>query len=96
MLYNVASIFFGLLALGVPARVILGVARPGAWSVLASGSCCAAALLCQLLELARRAQLGDFAAIDDTIRAVCLAAAALAAAVLVLNLVALCVGNKRR
>ena len=91
MLYNVISIFFGLLALGVPARVLLGIARPGAWGVLASGSCCAAALLGQLLETARRVRLADLAAVADTVRAVCLAAAVLAALTFVLNAAALCV-----
>ena len=68
MLYNIISVFFGLLALGVPARVLLGIARPGAWGVLASGSCCAAALGCQLLEVARRASLADLAAVADTVQ----------------------------
>lgn len=91
MLYNIISIFFGLLALGVPARVLLGIARPGAWGVLASGSCCAAALLGQLLETARRARLGDFAAVADTAQAVCIAAAVLVMLTFVLNAAALCV-----
>ena len=91
MLYNVISVFFGLLALGVPARVLLGIARPGAWGVLASGSCCTAALGCQLLEVARRIGLGDLAAVADTAQTVCLAAAVLAVLTFVLNAAALCV-----
>lgn len=66
---------------GVPAR-----ARGGA---LASGACCAAALLCQLLEQARRVRLGDLAAVADTAQAVCAAAGALAVLTLVLNALAL-------
>ena len=91
MLYNSISVFFGLLALGVPARVLLGIARPGAWGVLASGSCCTAALGCQLLEVARRIGLGDLAAVADTAQTVWIAAAVLAVLTFVLNAAALCV-----
>ena len=89
MLYNILSIFFGLSALGLPALVLLRRTCPGAWGALASGACCAAALLCQLLEQARRVRLGDLAAVADTAQAVCAAAGALAVLTLVLNALAL-------
>lgn len=85
MLYNILSILLGLAAWAVPVWALLRCARPGGGKVLLSAGCCSAALLCQLLELARRVRLGDFAAVADTIRAVCIAAAVLCSMAFVLN-----------
>ena len=89
MLYNILSILLGLAAWAVPVWILLGRTLPGGGKVLISGFCCSAALLCQLLELARRVRLGDYAAIADTIRTVCIAAAVLCTVTFVLDLAAL-------
>lgn len=89
MLYNILSILLGLAAWAMPVWILLGRTLPGGGKVLISGFCCSAALLCRLLEIARRVQLGDYAAIADTIRAVCIAAAVLCVMTFVLNFAAL-------
>ena len=81
MYYNIASILLGLAALAVP---LLALRRGGGH--FASFGLCMAALLCQFFELARRAALGDLSAIADTVRAVCIAAAALCLLCMAVNL----------
>jgi len=49
---------------------------------------CTVSLLFQLLEIGRRVSLGDYAGIEDTIRAVLLASAVLTAVTILLNLAA--------
>ena len=57
---------------------------------------CGGALLCQLLELYRLVQIPDTAAIYDTLRARCLAAAVLLTLNLLLHLAALLRGRQKQ
>ena len=62
----------------------------------ASGFCCSASLLCQLLDNDRIAQLEDIAAILDTAHARVVCGAALLTACTVLNVLALVRSRKRK
>ena len=64
-------------------------------NTLASFSLCAVSLVVQLFEINRRVLLGDYAAIEDTIRAVLIASVALVSITIVLNLVALAKAKKK-
>ena len=54
-----------------------------------SVSLCAISLIFQLFEINRRVLLGDYAAIEDTIRAILIASVALVSVTIILNLVAI-------
>ena len=86
-MYNILSLGLGILAW------ILGgsAALRGKFGGLSFGSlgCCTVSLMVQFFELDRRAELGDFAAIDDTIGALTFVAAVLVGVTLVVNGVAL-------
>ena len=58
-------------------------------NTLVSFSLCVISLVCQLFEINRRVLLGDYAAIEDTIRAVLIASITLVSITTILNLVAL-------
>ena len=86
-LYNILSILLGLAAIGFGIH---------SFAVKGSLTCCTVSLGCtgaslffQILELNRRAKINDWAAIEDTIGAVALAAGALLACTLFVNLFAL-------
>lgn len=87
---NIAS-----LILGVCAWLFGGLAigTPNAFSshrnTLVSFGLCTVSLVFQLLEVNRRVLLGDYAAIEDTIRAVVIASVALVVITIILNVVAL-------
>lgn len=87
---NIAS-----LILGVCAWLFGGLAigTPNAFSshrnILVSFGLCTVSLVFQLLEVNRRVLLGDYAAIEDTIRAVVIASVALVVITIILNVVAL-------
>ena len=87
---NIAS-----LILGVCAWLFVGLAigTPNAFSshrnTLVSFGLCTVSLVFQLLEVNRRVLLGDYAAIEDTIRAVVIASVALVVITIILNVVAL-------
>ena len=53
-----------------------------------SGSLCAVSVVFQLFEINRRVLLGDYAAIEDTIRGVLFASVTLVSITIILNLVA--------
>ena len=57
-------------------------------NTLVSFSLCVISLVFQLFEINRRVLLGDYAAIEDTIRAVLIASVALVLITVILNLVA--------
>ena len=88
MLYNILSILLGLAAWAVPVWILLGRTLPGGGKVLISGFCCSAALLCRLLEIARRVQLGDYAAIADTIGGILTDSVVLVSVTVIVNLAA--------
>ena len=87
---NIAS-----LILGVCAWLFGGLAigTPNAFSshrnTMVSFGLCTVSLVFQLLEVNRRVLLGDYAAIEDTIRAVVIASVALVVITIILNVVAL-------
>ena len=58
-------------------------------NTLASFSLCAISLVFQLFEINRRVLLGDYAAIEDTIRAILIASVALVSVTIILNLIAI-------
>lgn len=87
--------------------LVLGI---GAWTVAAIGiakqpfshkfaiisfSLCVFALIGQLFEISRRVNLGDYAAIEDTIRAVLIASVVLCATTIILNVIALIKSRKK-
>ena len=71
----------------------LAIATPKAYTshrnTLVSFGLCAISRVFQLFEINRRVFLGDYAAIEDTIRAVLIASVALVSITMILNLVAL-------
>lgn len=85
----------GSLILGACAWLFGGLAirTPNAFSshrnTLVSFGLCTVSLVFQLLEVNRRVIIGDYAAIDDTIRAVVIASVALVVITIILNVVAL-------
>ena len=64
-------------------------------STMLSLVCCVISLLAQLIEISRRVNLGDYAAIEDTIRAIVMASVILVVVTVALNLVAIIRSKKR-
>ena len=92
----------GSLILGICAWLFggLAIATPKALSshrnTLVSIGLCTVSLVLQLLELNRRVIFGDYAAIEDTIRAVLIASIVLVVITIILNLVALVKTKKKQ
>ena len=88
-------LYIGSLILGACAWLFAGlaIATSKAYTshrnTLVSFGLCAISLVFQLFEINRRGFLGDYAAIEDTIRAVLIASVALVSITMILNLVAL-------
>lgn len=83
-LLNIGSLVLGLIAWALPiAAAVSRKSRPGLSA--ASFALCAASLAMQLFYNQHLVALRDWAAIEDTHRAVCLAAAALLAGTVLLN-----------
>lgn len=93
MFFNLASILLGISAI-VFAIHSLQV-RGCLICCTVSGALTGISLLCQLVALKFLAQIGDWAAIEDTIGARCFAAVALLAVIVILNLGALLRGRKK-
>jgi len=87
MIHNLASIYLGLLALGMGFAAInqKGAVLP----VFLSGAACIGALLGQLLQLRRLVTLRDWAAVEDTVGAIVFAAVFLTLLTVLLNTIAL-------
>ena len=85
----------GSLVLGVGSWLFAGLAMttPEAFTshrnTFVSFSLCAFSLVLQLFEINRRVILDDYAAIEDTIRAVLIASVVLVSVTILLNLIAL-------
>lgn len=81
------------LILGVGAWVVAAVAisKPvyAHKSTVLSFALCAFSLVVELFEISRRVNLGDYAAIEDTIRAVIIASIVLVVVTIILNIIAL-------
>ena len=92
MMWNLASIGLGLLALGLGFAAISrkGSALPVCFSLTA----CCFSLLGQLVELRYLTVIGDWAAVEDTVGARVFAAVFLLTLTLFLNLIALLRGRK--
>lgn len=89
MLFNIASLVLGI---GAWILAVLAIITPKAVTshrnTALSFSSCVLALVFQLFEINRRVIIGDYAAIEDTIRAVVIAAVVLSVVTVVLNIVA--------
>ena len=89
-MFNIGSLILGTCAWLFGG---LAIATPKALSshrnTLVSFGLCTVSLVFQLLEVNRRVISGDYAAIDDTIRAVVIASVALVVITIILNVVAL-------
>ena len=86
---NIGSLILGFCAwgfAGVP--IIMKKSSASYRNSVASFSFCLIALVLQLFEINRRVLLGDYAAIEDTIRAVLIASIVLIAVTVSLNLAA--------
>ena len=87
---NIGSLILGALAWLCAGLAITTVkAFTSHRNTLMSFSLCAISLVLQLFEINRRVLLGDYAALEDTIRAVLIASVALISITMILNLVAL-------
>ncbi|MBR6556036.1 MAG: hypothetical protein IKT60_01260 [Clostridia bacterium] len=88
------------LVLGIGAWVIatIAIAKPTCShkSSILSFALCAFSLVVQLFEISRRVNLGDYAAIEDTIRAVIIASVILCVMTIILNVIAFVKSKKCR
>lgn len=82
----IMSLVFGLFSwVSALGAVFIKARRWKAVLVFCSSLLCCACLVCLLLEIMGRAYAGDFAGIEDTIRAILVEGAGVAAVSLVLN-----------
>lgn len=95
-MFNIGSLILGACAWLFGC---LAITTPKAYSshrnTLASFGLCAVSLVLQLMEVNRRVLLGDYAAIEDTIRTVVIASIALVVITIILNLVALAKAKRK-
>ena len=87
MYFNLLSIGLGLLAWSLPV-IYLCIKKRREFFTCASLACVAFSLYFQLREVLNRVHMRDFAAIEDTIGAVCFCAAVLIGVALILNILA--------
>lgn len=89
------SLAFGLLAWGLGLIAVCVRRKPGG-SVLSFGSflCAAVSATVEFFDIQRRAYAGDFAGIEDTIRAVIIGVTVMFAVTFVLNFFAMCLNRK--
>ena len=86
---NIGSLVFGACAWLFAGFAIATKSFTSHRNTLVSFSLCAISLVFQLFEINRRVLLSDYAAIEDTIRAVLIASAALVIITVILNLIAI-------
>lgn len=91
---NIISLVLGIGAWAVAAIAIVKPAYSHKSTIL-SFVLCVFSLVAQLFEISRRVNLGDYAAIEDTIRAVIIAAFVLSVTTIILNVVALIKARKK-
>ena len=86
---NIGSLVLGICA-WVFGALAIATSKPitAHRNTCASFSLCAISLVLQFLELNRRVILGDYAAIEDTIRAILIASVVLVSVTVILNFVA--------
>ena len=85
MSFNLLSIGLGLLAWSLPV-ICLCIKKRREFFTCGSLTCVAFSLFFQLREVLNRVHMRDFAAIEDTIGAVCFCAAVLVWGALILNI----------
>lgn len=90
---NIGSLLLGLAAWVVPAAAAVRK-KNAAESCAVSFLLCSVSLVLQLVNVMYLSRIGDFAAIDDTINAVVLAAGVLLAVAVIVNAAALARGRK--
>lgn len=88
VIYNIGSIILGIVAWASAGIAIAKSKRAQTLSAV-SFVACIISLFLQFLEVSNRVNLDDYAAIEDTIRAVILAATLLIVVTIILNVVAL-------
>ena len=90
---NIVSLFFGIGALVV---ATIAIAKPSYShkNTIASFALCTFSLISEFFEISRRVNLGDYAAIEDTIRSVIIASIVLVVLTIILNIVALVKSKK--
>ena len=88
-MFNFISIIVGIAAWVLGCWAAASKASRTSYGLsVASFVSCVVALISQLLEIGRRVAISDFAAVEDTIRAVIIAAIVLTVVTVVLNVVA--------
>ena len=87
MYFNLLSIGLGLLAWSLPV-IYLCIKKRREFFTCGSLACVVFSLFFQLREVLNRVHMSDFAAIGDTIGAVCFCAAVLIGVALILNILA--------
>ena len=93
---NIGSLAFGTLswilaALAITASDVTIAHR----NTIFSFGFCTSSLVLQLCEMSRRVRLGDYAAVEDTIRAVLIASVVLVAVTFILNFIALAKSKRK-
>ena len=85
---NILSLLLGIVAWSLPVMYLMRW-KHREWFCCGSFGLCALAMYFQLREILKRARIGDFAAIEDTIGAVVFAASMLLIVTLILNALAM-------
>lgn len=90
---NIISLILGIGAWAVAA---IAIAKPtySHKNTIVSFALCMFSLISEFFEISRRVNLGDYAAIEDTIRAVIIASIVLVVLTIILNIVALVKSKK--
>ena len=97
LLFPAASIIFGLAAWMIPIwRITRGSVRGASGSVLASMGLAGAAVCAQLFDICQNVMAGDWAAVDDTITALCPVVLAFMAISVLLNILMLSMSKVKR
>ena len=93
---NIASLIFGACAWIFAGGAILSPkASASHRNTFTSFSLCVMSLIFQLFEINRRVLLGDYVAIEDTIRAVLIASVALTSVTIMLNVIAIVIARNK-
>ena len=96
-MFNLTSIILGICAwLFAGFAILTSKTAKAHKNTLVSFSLCVISVIFQLLEINRRVLLGDFSAIEDTIRAIIIASVVLAMGTVILNGIALIKINKMK
>ena len=90
---NIISLTLGIGA-WVAAAIAIAKTTYSHKNTIVSFALCAVSLVAELFEISRRVNLGDYAAIEDTIRAVIIASIVLVVLTIILNIVALVKSKK--